>query len=88
VATQESCSPHPPTHLNLSTKSSTTAPSLASAAAVPTSRAALRRALRGPASASRRLKQQYKRGTGRAAGQECRPACYTLVLQSTVCSSL
>ena len=46
------------THLNLSTKSSTTTPSFASAAAVPTSRAALRKALSGADNDSRRLQQK------------------------------
>ena len=46
------------THLNRSTKSSTTTPSLASAAAVPTSRAALRSAFSGADSDSRRLQQR------------------------------
>lgn len=46
----------PHAHLKRSTKSSTTTPSLASAAAVPTSRAALRSAFSGPDSASRRLR--------------------------------
>jgi hypothetical protein len=66
------CSVQPP-HLNLSTNSSTLTPSLASAAAEPTSRAALRSAASGPCRDSRSLSP----GGGVAGGREGGAQCHT-----------